>query len=162
MRMEDRCIFCGEELGLLKRKKLYCGGVPQITCGSCYQKYSGLTAVERARLAWETGRASSRDELRAYLDHMDAVEERKAQQEKDEMRKLATGQSCLRCGGEMMDYGTVTLKLGEETFFLSDLNRLMTGSLAVKVLRCGRCGKAEFYIPDEKSLRSVSTREENA
>ncbi|MEY8395558.1 hypothetical protein AALB64_12180 [Lachnospiraceae bacterium 45-P1] len=44
----------------------------------------------------------------------------------------------------------------EETFFFSDLNRLISGSAAVRVLRCEVCHKAEFYILDEENRRNNS------
>ena len=46
--MDDRCIFCGTELGILQRKKLSCGNTTQILCKDCYPKYEPLSAVERA------------------------------------------------------------------------------------------------------------------
>jgi len=159
--MEDRCIFCGEELSLLKRKKLYCGGIGQTVCGKCFQKYSGCTPAERARLALETGRAASADELRAYVDHMDAVQEKRQQQEQEKRQQRDSGRICLRCGERMLQYRPVTLKLGKETYLFSDLNRLITGSLDVKVLRCENCGMAEFYIPDDKELLQAGKEEQD-
>jgi len=56
----------------------------------------------------------------------------------------------------MLDYGAVTFKLGEETFFFSDMNRLASGSLTVNVLRCQGCGKTEFYIPNAEQLEKAA------
>ena len=50
----------------------------------------------------------------------------------------------------------VTFKLGEETYFFSDLNRLMSGSLTMHLLRCETCGKVEFFIPDAKELEILN------
>ena len=126
--MEKICIFCGRSLGRWERKSLYCGNGTQTVCKECYEKYSPMTNVERGLLAWETGRAESREDR----------------------EQKRTGKTCLRCGGEMLDLGSMKLKLGEETFFFSDWNRLASGSLDVQVLRCEDCGKAEFYIPGQK------------
>lgn len=52
----------------------------------------------------------------------------------------------------MLEYGPVTFKLGEETYFFSDLNRLASGSLTMNVMRCEKCGKLEFYAPDSIEL----------
>jgi len=60
----------------------------------------------------------------------------------------------------MLDYGEVTFKLGEETFFFSDMNRLASGSLTVNVLRCQSCGKTEFYIPDAQQLEKAAEKSE--
>ena len=62
--MEKICIFCGRSLGRWERKSLYCGNGTQTVCKECYEKYSPMTNVERGLLAWETGRAESREELR--------------------------------------------------------------------------------------------------
>ena len=37
------------------------------------------------------------------------------------------------------------LKPGEATFFFSDLNRLISGSMTVEELCCEQCGKLEFF-----------------
>lgn len=126
-----------------------------MTCSDCYQKYSDCSPAERTELALGTGRASSVEELRSYLNRIKAVQEEKEEQSQAERQKRISEKTCLRCGGRMLNYGPITLKLGEETFFLSDINRLLSGSLTVHVLRCEGCGKAEFYIPDEKGLLSV-------
>ena len=60
--------------------------------------------------------------------------------------------ACPKCGGEMLGYEPVERKLGSETFFFSDLNRLASGSLTVTIHRCRSCGYSEFYIPDEDEL----------
>ena len=59
---------------------------------------------------------------------------------------------CPKCGGSMRQYGPITFKLGEETFLFSDLNRLMSGSMAVRLERCKECGYTEFYTPNENEL----------
>ena len=59
---------------------------------------------------------------------------------------------CPKCGGPMLQYDPVSIKLGEETFLFSDLNRLMTGSLTVQPNRCKECGYTEFFTPNENEL----------
>ena len=148
--MEKICIFCGRSLGRWERKSLYCGNGTQTVCKECYEKYSPMTNVERGRLAWETGRAESREELREFVEQAERTREEKQEKEREDREQKRTGKTCLRCGGEMLDLGSMKLKLGEETFFFSDWNRLASGSLDVQVLRCEDCGKAEFYIPEQK------------
>ena len=147
--MEKICIFCGRSLGRWERKSLYCGNGTQTVCKECYEKYSPMTNVERGLLAWETGRAESREELREFVEQAERTREEKQEKEREDREQKRTGKICLRCGGEMLDLGSMKLKLGEETFFFSDWNRLASGSLDVQVLRCEDCGKAEFYIPEQ-------------
>ena len=148
--MEKICIFCGRSLGRWERKSLYCGNGTQTVCKECYEKYSPMTNVERGLLAWETGRAESREELREFVEQAERTREEKQEKEREDREQKRTGKICLRCGGEMLDLGSMKLKLGEETFFFSDWNRLASGSLDVQGLRCEDCGKAEFYIPEQK------------
>ena len=148
--MEKICIFCGRSLGRWERKSLYCGNGTQTVCKECYEKYYPMTNVERGLLAWETGRAESREELREFVEQAERTREEKQEKEREDREQKRTGKICLRCGGEMLDLGSMKLKLGEETFFFSDWNRLASGSLDVQVLRCEDCGKAEFYIPEQK------------
>ena len=148
--MEKICVFCGRSLGRWEKKSLYCGNGTQTVCKDCYEKYSPMTNVERGLLAWETGRAESREELREFVEQVKRTREEKQEKEREDREQKRTGKTCLRCGGEMLDLGSMKLKLGEETFFFSDWNRLASGSLDVQVLRCEDCGKAEFYIPEQK------------
>ena len=148
--MEKICVFCGRSLGRWEKKSLYCGNGTQTVCKDCYEKYSPMTNVERGLLAWETGRAESREELREFVEQVKRTREEKQEKEREDREKKRTGKTCLRCGGEMLDLGSMKLKLGEETFFFSDWNRLASGSLDVQVLRCEDCGKAEFYIPGQE------------
>ncbi|MBR5468720.1 MAG: hypothetical protein IKU80_05750, partial [Firmicutes bacterium] len=80
----------------------------------------------------------------------------KNEEEKQKAEKRMTDKECLRCKGKMLDYGPVTFKLGEETYFFSDINRLVSGSLNLNVLVCENCGKAEFYVSDRKELEEVT------
>ena len=148
--MEKICVFCGRSLGRWEKKSLYCGNGTQTVCKDCYEKYSPMTNVERGLLAWETGRAESREELREFVEQAERTREEKQEKEREDREQKRTGKTCLRCGGEMLDLGSMKLKLGEETFFFIDWNRLASGSLDVQVLRCEDCGKAEFYIPGQK------------
>lgn len=84
------------------------------------------------------------------MEQAERTREEKQEKEREDREQKRTGKTCLRCGGEMLDLGSMKLKLGEETFFFSDWNRLASGSLDVQVLRCEDCGKAEFYIPEQK------------
>lgn len=148
--MEKICVFCGRSLGRWEKKSLYCGNGTQTVCKDCYEKYSPMSNVERGLLAWETGRAESREELREFVEQTERTREEKQEKEREDREQKRTGKTCLRCGGEMLDLGSMKLKLGEETFFFSDWNRLASGSLDVQVLRCEDCGKAEFYIPGQE------------
>lgn len=147
--MENTCIFCRKTLGRFQKKSLWCGGASEIVCADCYQKYMPYANEERARLALEEGCPVHRMELQQFVERMEAVKEKREQQEALEAQKRVTDQKCLRCGGQMLDYGLMMFKLGEESFFMSDWKRIMDGSLQMQVLCCEDCGKAEFYIPRE-------------
>lgn len=136
--MDEKCIFCGIELGLLNKKKLNCGNTTQTLCKDCYSQYKTLSAVERAEAALNTGRAERADDLQNYLSNIQCVKQQKEEErEKDSERKI-TDLKCLRCDGKMLDYGPVT-------FFFSDLNRLTSGAVNMNILRCPKCGKVEFF-----------------
>lgn len=147
--MDDRCIFCGTELGMLQKKKLSCGNTTQILCKDCYPKYEPLSAVERAEAALKTGRAEDVAELRKYLENVNEAKRKAEEQRKANNEKRMTDLNCLRCDGRMLDLGPVTFKLGDESLFFSDLVRLFTGSLTMNVFRCEKCGKLEFFSLDD-------------
>lgn len=73
------------------------------------------------------------------MEQAERTREEKQEKEREDREQKRTGKICLRCGGEMLDLGSMKLKLGEETFFFSDWNRLASGSLDVQVLRCEDC-----------------------
>ena len=147
--MDNRCIFCGTELGLLNKKKLYCGNSTQVLCKDCYPQYEKLSAVERAEAALSSGRAENAGELRSYLENIHNARQEEDENRKADKEKRVSGMTCLRCGGQMLNYGKATFKLGEETYFFSDLNRLMSGSVTMNVFRCEACGKVEFFAFDD-------------
>lgn len=151
--MENYCIFCRKMLGRFQKKSLWCGGASEIVCQDCYQKYAPYANEERARLALEEGRPVHRMELQQFAERMEAVKAERELQQALENQKRVTDKQCLRCGGRMLDYGLMMFKLGEEVFFMSDLKRIMDGSLQMQVLCCENCGKAEFYIPGEVRKR---------
>ncbi len=153
--MNDRCIFCGIELSVLQRKKLSCGNTTQLLCKDCYPKYEPLSAVERAEAALKSGRAADSIELQKYLENVRDAQKKKAESQKANNDKLVTDLECLRCKGRMLNYGPITFKLGEETYFFSDLNRLISGSLTMNILRCEKCGKVEFFAFDEKEFEHI-------
>lgn len=160
--MSDRCLFCGRELTWLQKKKLYCGNTDQTLCGDCYGRYKSLSAVERAEAAIQTGRAKEGIKLKEYLDAVHEAQQQKEAQKAERERSRVSQLHCIRCNEPMSYYGPLTFKLGEETYFFSDLNRLMSGSIAMDVYRCGSCGKVEFFIPDGSVLEALTeTRRED-
>lgn len=135
--MSDVCALCGKKLSPFARNSLPCGGQQEDFCAKCYDRVFDLPPLGRARLVLSEGHPSHPDELHQ------ALEEQQARQ-----AACRTGKTCLRCGGEMFRRGEYQLKLGQETFFFSDLNRLLSGSMTVEVLCCEQCGKLEFYDPE--------------
>ena len=146
--MDERCIFCGTELSMLNKKKLHCGNTTQILCKDCYSHYKNLSAVERAEAAFKSGRADCVDDLRNYLTNIYHMKQEKEEERKKDSERRATALKCLRCDGQMLDYGPMTFKLGEETIFFSDWNRLMSGAVTMNIFRCEKCGKVEFFSFD--------------
>ena len=43
--------------------------------------------------------------------------------------------------------GVSTFQLGEHTFFLGDLDNLLSGSLELALFRCNCCGQIKFFDP---------------
>lgn len=153
--MNNRCIFCSRELTWSQKKKLFCGVSSQILCSNCMEKYQPLTSYERAEAALKTGRADNAEALKNYVETVRQAQRKKGEAEKAKEQTFASELECLRCHSMMHYYGPVTFKLGEEHYFFSDIQRLMSGSLTVNVYRCPTCGKAEFFIPDAEELEDA-------
>lgn len=147
--MDERCIFCRTELGLFDRRNLHCGNTTQILCKACYAQYKTLSAVERAEAALNSGHADCADDLKNYLANIRRAKQENEEERKKDCERKMTELKCLRCDGQMLNYGPVTFKLGEETFFFSDWNRIASGAVNMNILRCNKCGKVEFFSFDE-------------
>ena len=71
------------------------------------------------------------------------------------------GLTCLRCGGEMLRYGRRSFPLGDEGLFGTVLrDGWMTSWLEVDILRCEKCGRAEFFLPQPPELDRPGQPEE--
>ena len=154
--MAKNCIFCGEEIAAFTAKKITCGDYTMSVCPDCFDKYGGLKGVELAEKILATGRSRHEDYYRTFIDHslkirQEAEEREKKKEEEFNSRHPETGK-CPKCGGPILQYDPVSIKLGEETFLFSDLNRLMTGSLTIRPNRCKACGYTEFFTPNENEL----------
>ena len=57
--------------------------------------------------------------------------------------------NCLRCSGKMESLGKQKIQLGKHGFFLGDLSHLLSGALDVEIFKCNKCGKYEFFEPEE-------------
>ena len=53
---------------------------------------------------------------------------------------------CLRCESEMVLKGTEKIQLGEAGLF-GNWNNVFSGSLEVEIYICDKCGKVEFFSP---------------
>lgn len=154
--MAKNCIFCGEEIGAFSSKKLNCGGYTISVCADCFDKYSGLKEVDLAEKIIATGRSKHADFYREFIDQSIRIQrealEREKKKEEEFINKHPETGRCPKCGEPMLQYGPVSIKLGEETILFSDLTRLMTGSMSVQLSRCKGCGYTEFYTPYENEL----------
>lgn len=57
--------------------------------------------------------------------------------------------TCLRCQSKMKFAGDLTIQLGEYQLFFKHLSNIMNGSLDVEMYRCPKCGKIEFFEPED-------------
>ena len=141
------CAFCGAPLGLFGRETLVCGNTSQPVCKECWGNYLDVPDGERVEILLRSGHPVDPDKLRQSYE---------AQQRREKEKRAArmSGLACPRCGGAMLRLGRQTFKLGEETLFFSDLNRLASGSLELELLACEGCGKVEFYLPGEEKAHT--------
>lgn len=142
--MQNRCVFCGKELGLFQRKELACGGVNQTCCQDCHRTVGALPMEQRCRRALDSGRAENWQEVKKFLDEREQENQRREQ----ELERRRTPRTCPRCAVPLFSLGRQTFKLGEETFFFSDWNRLASGSLDLVLEVCPQCRRVEFFLPD--------------
>ena len=109
-----------------------------------------LSPKERAVKALATGRAPNPQELQAWLKQDEAwLEEERSRLERAR-QAISTDKTCLRCGGPMELYGDKRFHLHPT---VQDI--LSPVWLEVEVIRCARCGKAEFYIPQPPDLPEI-------
>ena len=111
--------------------------------------------IIEALVALEQEKGISKDYM---LERIGQANREKAEARKRENDQRRTGLTCLRCDGQMLDHGPVTFKLGEETFFFGDWNRLISGAVTMNILRCEKCGKVEFFAPDGACFDDISEK----
>lgn len=145
--MAKRCIFCGKEYGLFGGGMVLCGDTDEPVCSNCVDELTSLSPTERAERALATGRALYPDELQKFLNR-ERIQQAKKQARLERARQaISTDKTCLRCGGPMERYGDKRFHLHPT---VQDI--LSPVWLEVEVIRCARCGKAEFYIPQPPDL----------
>lgn len=154
--MAKRCIFCRKEFGLFGGGMVLCGDVDEPVCSDCTGMLSGLSPLERAEKALETGRALEPEQLEKYLFREKVRREQELARLEQARQAIRTDKTCLRCGGPMEKYGTKLFHLGDEGF-LGPVARdgLFASWLEVEIIRCAQCGKAEFYLPEPPELPEV-------
>lgn len=138
--MADSCIFCGKTLSFFTRISLNCGGVDQLSCADCAEKYGKESMIQRARLALDTGRAREPEKLTAFLEGEE--KRRQAQEQLRQEREKWREKACPVCGTEM------ELKL--ENFSIGadgggGLMTLLADTYEVDLFACPVCGKVELY-----------------
>lgn len=164
--MDDRCIFCGRTISLWDGgDTMLCGGVRQPVCGSCWDRYSDLPALQRAKQALETGRAREPEKLSAFLskaaERQKELEARKRARQAL-IRSVKEGQSdrtrC--CGFEMVQEGPYTFS--DQTPFTFRMLPVYTPALLL--FRCEVCGQVRFFdagiFSDEEELPEPETEPE--
>lgn len=140
--MTKRCVFCGENLGFFSQDCLTCGNTKQFVCQECKKKYGVLSMRERVQYLLDFGHPEEPERLREYL----STPEERAQKAREAKK---SGLTCLRCGGEMLKYGRHSFPLGDEGLFGTVLREgWMTSWMEMDILRCERCGRAEFFLPN--------------
>ena len=143
--MAKTCMFCGDELSLLNRTKLYSFGTEQIVCKKCYQEAIKLPADERARRILATGQAVAADFLQSELN-------KKLAEEESKRARRISNIICPNCNVSMLKMGQQQFQLGEHSLFLGDLSHMMAGSLTLDLMCCEKCRKVEFYLPDDVNV----------
>ena len=152
--MAKTCAFCGKSVGFWSQQNLACGGTSQLVCPECREKYGALSERERAEYLLQFGHPEHPDQLKWYL----VPPEERAQMDREAKR---AGLTCLRCGGEMLRYGRRSFPLGDEGLFGTVLrDGWMTSWLEVDILRCEKCGRAEFFLPQPPELDRPGQPEE--
>ena len=152
---KPRCVLCGQETGLFDRCSIHFYRTTQIICSKCQDRYEKAEGPERdaldqrilsshclenrdvVRRNYEADQEQKRAEEEARLE-----QERQLQERRERQRAVLT---C--CGQEMTSMGVSTFQLGEHTFFLGDLDNLLSGSLELALFRCERCGQIKFFDP---------------
>lgn len=61
---------------------------------------------------------------------------------------------CLRCGADMRFGMREKVQLGETGWILGDIPNLLAGALELDIYFCPKCGKVEFYTPEESTRYS--------
>lgn len=61
---------------------------------------------------------------------------------------------CLRCGTSMRFGMREKVQLGETGWILGDIPNLLAGALELDIYFCPKCGKVEFYTPEESTRYS--------
>lgn len=56
---------------------------------------------------------------------------------------------CASCGGDLVGLGRFPLQKGRYSLLLGHLGNVLHGALEVSALCCVRCGKVEFYLPED-------------
>ena len=148
--MAKRCIFCGKEFGLFGGGLITCGDTDQPVYSNCSGNLSQLSPTERAERALATGRALHPDELQKFLVWDRKHKEQERTRQEQARQAIRTDKTCLRCGGPMERYGDKRFHLHPT---VQDI--LSPVWLEVEVIRCARCGKAEFYIPQPPDLPEI-------
>ena len=150
--MAQTCIFCDAELSLFSRKILYTCGTEQPVCRDCHAKFIPLPRVEIGRRALATGRAQDAEVLRTYLDDHDRRMQKKAVEAEAAQKARISDKPCLRCSVPMIIVGQQQFQLGEYNLLLGDLSHLASGSLTLDMLRCPKCRKVEFFLPESVDI----------
>ena len=139
--MARNCAFCGKSVGFWEQGTLVCGNTEQTVCGDCRKKYGELPMKERVKYLLDFGQPEEPERLRDYL----STPEERAQKAREAKK---SGLTCLRCGGDMLKYGHKLIPVGEEGVLGPVLrDGLLTPWMELDVLRCEKCGRAEFFLP---------------
>lgn len=131
---KPRCVMCGEETEFFRRATLPLYNTNQIVCTDCRQRYERATKQQQEQL--KTRMLASphlwdRERLETLLQWK--REEENRSQNKGSAHRAET---ILCCGATMEAVGTSRLPLEG------------SGTLAVHVFRCRKCGRVKLFDPD--------------
>ena len=62
---------------------------------------------------------------------------------------------CSKCHGSLRFLKREKIQLGQTGFFSGDWGNILAGALEVEIYCCPKCGKIEFYRPEEYTERET-------
>ena len=149
------CVLCRQEIGLFGRYGIVFYRTSQTVCHDCQARYQKSAGPERDALDQRILASPSLENRSTVLRNYEedkakelAEAEKRRDQDQMALERRERQRAVLHCcDREMTPLGNFTFQLGEHTFFLGDLDNLLSGSLELALFRCNCCGQIKFFDP---------------